>query len=256
MLAFEKWQGLGNDFILVEGDVVSSEQAKVLCDRRYGIGADGVLCLTRLEPDKLRMIVRNADGSRPEMCGNGLRCAVGWAALRGASRGVVVVTDSGEMACQQRQTERAGFEVSADLGVAAVGEAFDYVHRDRSWSFVHVDMGNPHAVSFDAHVDGDAEAVGAALERHVTGGINVELCRMNAGRLLVEVWERGVGRTLACGTGACAALAAACARGLVPAGKPVEVVLPGGALTITVGADGAVNMRGPAGRVFIGQVDL
>lgn len=256
MLAFEKWQGLGNDFILVEGDVVSSEQAKVLCHRRYGIGADGVLCLTRLAPDKLRMVVRNADGSRPEMCGNGLRCAVGWAALRGASRSVMVVTDAGEMVCQQRQLERAGFEVSANMGVATVGETFSYLHQGKTWSFARVDIGNPHAVSFDAHVDADTDAVGPALERHVTGGINVELCRVDGDRLQVAVWERGVGRTLACGTGACAALVAACAQGMTPFGEGVEVVLPGGSLTIIVDDDRAVTMRGPAGRVYTGQVDL
>jgi diaminopimelate epimerase len=138
------------------------------------------------------------------------------------------------------------------MGVATVGEPFTHA----AWSFLPVDMGNPHAVSFDAHRDSDLDVVGPALQELRPGGVNVELCRLVEGRIDVIVWERGVGRTLACGTGACAVAAAACARELAPYDRDVEVKLPGGSLFITVDATTrAVTMRGPACRVFSGQVD-
>jgi len=256
VLSFEKWQGLGNDFIVVEGDV-SSEQARDLCNRRRGIGADGVLCVERLGTDAVRMIVRNADGSRPQMCGNGVRCVAGWAALRGASRGLFVTTDAGDMRCDLRQTGRASFEVSAEVGIARVGDDFDFAHAGRCWGFTSVDMGNPHAVSFDAFDQADVDAVGPALERHIDGGANVEFCRFAPNRIEVVVWERGVGRTLACGTGAAAVAAAACRAGRARYDEAIEIALPGGGLNISVSSQGhMVTMRGPADRVYVGEVDL
>jgi diaminopimelate epimerase len=251
MLVFEKWQGLGNDFIVVEGDM-SAERARALCDRRRGIGADGVLSVTRRGADALAMVVRNADGSRPEMCGNGLRCVAGWAALRGASSALTIDTDAGAMRCEVSQQAALAFDVSATMGVATVGEEFTH----EAWHFLSVDMGNPHAVSFDGYQDGDLDSVGPTLQGLRRGGVNVELCRLVDGRIDAIVWERGVGRTLACGTGACAVAAAACARELAPYDHNVEVKLPGGSLFITVErASRIVTMRGPACRVYSGQVE-
>lgn len=255
-LRFEKWQGLGNDFVIVDGRV-TPERAQRICDRRRGIGGDGVLCI-EVDAEQARMTVLNADGSRPEMCGNGLRCVVGHlAAARALEEGELVVsTDAGDKRCRFGRTDH-GYEVSVAMGRAEVGEPFRYEHGGRSWAFVPVDVGNPHAVSFDDHVDGDLDGVGPALEKAQPGGVNVELCRLVDGAIDVVVWERGVGRTLACGTGACAVAAAACAAGKVPYDEPVEVRLPGGALSILVASgDKTVTMVGPAVRVFEGETAL
>jgi diaminopimelate epimerase len=254
-MRFEKWEGLGNDFVLVEEEV-DAERARAICDRRRGVGADGVISLVASAAE-LRMVVINADGSRPEMCGNGLRCAAGWLARRGGSdRGEVTIeTDAGPRICRFERRGDALYDVRATMGRAIVGppEAFE---AGRRWRFVPVDVGNPHAVSFDDHVDADLDVVGPALERHQPGGVNVELCRrLDDGRLEVRVWERGVGRTLACGTGACAVAAAAIGEGAAAFDDPVVVVLPGGPLSITVSADFDLTMEGPARRVFVGELD-
>jgi diaminopimelate epimerase len=254
VLAFEKWEGLGNDFIVVHGGDVGADRASELCDRRRGIGADGVLCLSD-ERSGTRMIVRNADGSRPEMCGNGVRCAVGFiAALRGLDQGeLVVVSDAGEHRCQFERPSEALYYVTVAMGQARIAGPITKPAR-KGRSFVRVEVGNPHAVSFDPFRASDIDVVGPALERGVAGGINVELCRMiDPRRIEVLVWERGVGRTMACGTGACAVAAAAVASGRSPADQPVDIVLPGGPLRIVVaGAGMDLWMRGPARRVFRG----
>lgn len=254
MRPFEKWEGLGNDFILVEGPV-ERELAVALCDRRRGIGADGVLSITRDE-ERVAMVVTNADGSRPEMCGNGLRCVAGFIARRGdLARGeVVVATDAGERRCLFSRVDRSTYLVEATMGRAKIGEAFTF-EAARPWSFLPVDVGNPHAVSFDLHDDADLDVVGPALERHLPGGVNVELCAAQGAAIEVRVWERGVGRTLACGTGACAVAAAAASLGRAPFDAPIEVILPGGPLSITVSADLSLRMQGPARRVFSGALE-
>ena len=252
-LRFEKWEGLGNDFILVE-EQVTPEQAKRLCDRRRSIGADGVLCVTRHTDSDVAMVVLNADGSRPEMCGNGLRCVAAWVALRHDDLWTVAVhTDAGLRRCDVNPTDHVAsptFDVSAGMGVASIGGTIN--HSDRT--FHHVDVGNPHAVSFDPHSDRDLDLIGPALEQATTGGINVELCTLHPDRIDVIVWERGVGRTLACGTGACAVAAAACHAGHRQNDTPLTVALPGGELVITVSRDMSLRMTGPARRVFVGEL--
>lgn len=253
-MRFEKWEGLGNDFILVEQEI-APDRARALCDRRRGIGADGVLSLMR-EGAGYRMVVINADGSRPEMCGNGLRCAVGWAAARaGLERGEIdIATDAGPRPSVFERDEEGHYRVRAAMGRARVGEPYTF-EAGRAYQFLPVDVGNPHAVSFDAHVDADLDVVGPALERHQPGGVNVELCHhLDDGSVEVRVWERGVGRTLACGTGACAVATAAVVRGLARVGEPVTVVLPGGPLAITVSSELDLTMEGPARRVFAGEL--
>ncbi|MBM4357401.1 MAG: diaminopimelate epimerase [Deltaproteobacteria bacterium] len=257
MRAFEKWQGLGNDFIVIDGDDPGAALARALCDRRRGIGGDGVLALAE-QADGVRMIVRNADGSRPEMCGNGVRCVVGAvAARRGLDAGeLVVLSDAGPRRCGFSRAAEGSFLVSVAMGRARLEGPVTHPATP-GFGFVRVDMGNPHAVSFDPFVDADLDVVGPALERGTPLGINVELCRVvHPRRIEVVVWERGCGRTQACGTGACAVLAAAIDGGHATAGEPVEVVLPGGALTIVVERTTfAVTMTGPATFVFRGGID-
>ena len=260
-LRFEKWEGLGNDFIVLRDPGIRLDDAAVqrLCDRRFGIGADGVLLVeTTSAPPAPRMIVRNADGSRPEMCGNGLRCVAGHLAASAAGGVIVIFTDAGPRTCEivAADTGAGRFEIAVDMGAARRGDDLVAVLDGREHRFLTIDMGNPHAISFEAHDDGALDILGPVVATLPPGGTNVELCQMLApGRILVTVWERGVGRTLACGTGACAVAAAACDTGRAHFGEPVVVTLPGGDLELTVAPDTrAVRMRGPARRVFAGEV--
>lgn len=244
---FEKWQGLGNDFIVTER-TVTAEQATALCDRRLGIGGDGVLVVHRAEP---RMIVFNADGSRPEMCGNGVRCVAGWLADRGADPQVVVHTDAGPRTCAITRAA-SGYDVRVHMGAARVtGELEHAGHR-----FILVDVGNPHAVCFDALTPGERTELGPAVESLVPGGVNVELVTARpSGGFDVHVFERGVGWTQACGTGACAVVAAAIHDARAKPSTLVAVHLPGGPLHIEIDGD-AVHMRGPAQQTFTGETNL
>lgn len=266
---FEKWEGLGNDFVILEVredpalDPFGPSEARALCDRRRGIGADGVLVVERLAGQAPRMIVWNADGSRPEMCGNGLRCVAAHIAeeSREPVRELVIETDAGPRTCLVERALPGVYEVTVGMGTArSTGELAVSV-GGREHRFQKVDVGNPHAISFEPFEDADLDRVGPVAATAVPGGTNVELCRVRevaagaAPLIEVIVWERGVGRTLACGTGACAALAAACDAGLAPFGTPVRLALPGGELMVTMGAERRdITMKGPARKVFAGEV--
>jgi diaminopimelate epimerase len=261
---FEKWQGLGNDFIVVEALAMTAGLARRLCDRRFGIGADGVLVVDRQRP---RMQVWNSDGSRPEMCGNGLRCVAGYLVAEGRpgeARAVVldIVTDAGDKRCDVVR-DGDGYDVLVAMGRARIGAPLVVTALGAEHRFTSVDVGNPHAVTFEPWSEEAIDQLAPLIATTPAGGVNVEFCRLGppedgeAARIDVTVWERGVGRTLACGTGACAVAAAACEQGRAPFGAPIRVVLPGGALRITV-ASGSLEllMRGPARRVFAGEVVL
>ncbi|MBK6520575.1 MAG: diaminopimelate epimerase [Polyangiaceae bacterium] len=253
-LEFEKWEGLGNDFVVVESEP-TLDDVRSLCDRRRGVGADGVLWVNREPP---RMIVFNADGSRPEMCGNGLRCVAAYLARPG-QREVVIQTDAGPRACLVERDPAApnAARVAVDMGVARFGPELSRRIGDAEHTFSCVDVGNPHAITFGEVEPLHYQEVGSTLEQQTPGGVNVEFVRAQPERLDVVVWERGVGFTQACGTGACAVAAAACRDGRASYGAPVRVGLPGGELTIEVsvgdsGATGPIRMTGPARRVFAG----
>ncbi len=269
VVRFEKYEGLGNDFVVVDergasgGETLDVSALARLCDRHFGIGADGVLEVrppTSAHADAT-MVVRNADGSRPEMCGNGLRCVAAHVA-RGvapvgadpaAERRIVVDTDAGPRTCLVR-----GDDVTVDMGRAVPGGPVTVETGGRTFSFERVSMGNPHAISFAPFTRADFDRHGFALATHPAfpEGTNVELCaRRPDGSIDVLVWERGVGATLACGSGACAVAVRACLDGIAPFDLPLAVHLPGGTLHITVTRDLQVQMRGPAHRVFVGEVE-
>lgn len=259
---FHKYEGLGNDFIVVEGTDergVLPDRAAVLCDRRFGVGADGVLLVLPPRGDgcDVRMRVINADGSVPEMCGNGVRCvALHLARARGLRQATVTVdTDAGPCACSVEDGRGEGM-VTVDMGVVRVyGERSLEIDGKRVTLTV-ADAGNPHAVLFGSFSRGEVEHLGPRLATHPAfpRGTNVEFSSVSGDGIDLVVWERGVGITLACGTGACATAAAACARGLVSRGVPIPVRLPGGRLDITIDESGRVTMRGPARHVFEGSV--
>jgi len=256
-LSFDKYEGLGNDFILIESAdeaSITPERAAELCDRRFGVGADGVLLVLppRVAGCAARMRVLNADGSLPEMCGNGVRCvAVHVAAARGMHDGIVrVETDAGERACV---LEGDG-EVTVDMGLVRVLGDRAVEVDGRSVVVSIADAGNPHAVLFGTFTRTDVEHLGPRIATHPAfpRGTNVELAHVASDGVDLVVWERGVGITMACGTGACATVAVACAKELVARGRPHTVRLPGGRLQVTIDDAGRATMRGPARHVFSG----
>ena len=265
--AFRKMEGLGNDFIVLDDRVpgtngefpMDAARAKRLCDRRLGVGADQILWLRKPKSKAdVRMEVWNADGSTAEMCGNGIRA-------------VALVLREGESARSEFDVEtEAGLKrvslqpktgwVKVDMGVPQVADRAEKIQAaGREFEFVEVNVGNPHAVIFVPSLSEatDWKVWGAALEKHsrFPARTNVEFVEAteSGARLVVRVWERGAGATLACGTGACAVGAAAVMRGVSPAGKPIQVVLPGGELEILWNGKGdSVWMTGPATEVYRG----
>lgn len=267
MLPFWKYEGLGNDFIVVEGiNALGPEEARSLCDRHRGIGADGVLLV-----GDHRMKVINADGSIPQMCGNGLRCVVQH--LKPAiGTEVIINTDAGPHRCVRHQDgtievamRPATFE---DDGLLASPGEFvdaDVEVAGHSLKLTAVSMGNPHAVLFGEFSEAERRILGPSVHGMslFAEGANVGFATAIEDGFLLHVCERGAGWTQACGTGACAAAAAAVRTGRAQAGDDLRIRLPGGDLWIrtassneTTKAAMEVTMRGPATLVFTGQVML
>ena len=265
---FLKGHGTENDFVLLpdlDGTVhgeLSPQRVRALCDRRAGIGGDGVLRVVRsTKPDvEWFMDYRNSDGSFSEMCGNGIRLFVRYLVDHGLADGsapIPVDTRDGV-----KTLTLDGDLITVDLGTPKVlGETTVGVDTS-TWSARHVDVGNPHAVAFVASLD----EAGPLLEPPThdpaiyPDGVNVEfVVRRGEQHVAMRVHERGSGETRSCGTGACAVMvAAAVADGSRPAGEDVayRVDVPGGTLTVTWTADDRVLLTGPAVIVASGQTDL
>lgn len=268
-LPFSKYQGLGNDFILLDWEfpeLPTPTSIRFLCDRHFGVGADGLLLLlpnTLPSSSPTRLVVYNADGSRPEMCGNGLRCAAFHVALRQSSDprriSLPFHTDAGVLIATvelpaQNPNEAA---VTVDMGSVTLTTSVSLPDLGREILFVSV--GNPHAVLFDPLSLTDLDTLARSISTHprFSDGINVGFGQLTARGLQLRVWERGVGFTLACGTGACAAVAAAFDGGLLPNPSAIPVTLPGGILCVTLNpSDRRVSITGPAARVFSGSLPL
>lgn len=297
--AFTKVQGLGNDFVVVDlraaqesaatreiaRTVQEPDTVRALCDRQFGVGADGVLAIVPASGSAdARMRVLNADGSEAEMCGNGIRCVAkvlyeSDASLRRST--LRIETGAGVLSCALDARDGEVSSVSVEMGrprtrrdeiPMAPGGADRAVRlpltvADRTFLLTAVSMGNPHAVIFIDDPTADlrelAETYGPAIETHplFPRRTNVELARVRDGaggkEIDLVVWERGCGITLACGTGACATVAAACIEERARRGEEIPVHLPGGTLFITVAPDDTgVRMRGPATTVFRAEIDL
>lgn len=258
-LRFWKVHGLGNDFVVVEGPaLMAPDRAVRLCDRRRGIGADGVLTvLPAREGGAAYMHIYNSDGTVAAMCGNGIRCvARHLAETRGLDGEIVVETDSGPRRCTVHRGAAGVDSVTVDMGRARVEGTQEFEVGVELVRALRVSMGNPHVVILDGPDPGRAATLGPAIEAKVPGGVNVGFGRASGLAIDLVVWERGAGLTEACGTGACAAVVAALHEGRLTGSGPVTVRLPGGALEITVDADLSVFMKGPAERVFSGEADL
>lgn len=257
-MQFEKYHGQGNDFVVVDVpnvEALTAAKAAELCDRHFGVGADGVLLVSPDPGGFARMTVLNADGSRPEMCGNGLRCVARYLVEhKAAPETFDVVTDAGLRRCTVTKRDGATW-VSISLGRGKPHGIFQLEGQGGTLAFDLVSMGNPHAILFEStHDAAQVDVIGPLVSKAQPEGSNVEFVRqVGPTTLEVIVWERGVGRTMACGTGAGAVVVAAARRGLVPYDAPVAVVLPGGTLEVTVAREDLhVQKRGTVAHVFSG----
>lgn len=242
-MKFTKMHGLGNDFVLFDESVdITPELVRRVSDRRFGVGADGVLTLG-VRNGSVAMGYWNADGTPAEMCGNGLRCIARAAVDRGLAKPgpFEVETPAG------RRRVVVADEIRVDLGLPQLGDSREIDGR----SYRDVSVGNPHAVTEVADVAAAPVAeVGAGMQEHYPAGVNVEFVRIDGDRVEMRVWERGVGETLACGSGIVAAAAVARAHG---GGDLITVSMLGGTARVEF-ADGGAWLIGPAEYVFTGAL--
>lgn len=269
METFFKYQGLGNDFVVIDrrksGEDVDAALSRRVCDRHFGVGADGVLSILPEAGTAGRMVVHNADGSIAEMCGNGLRCVVKYLAEADPAkpRVIDVATGAGVLNCEIGWRDGEVDTVTVAMGPARLEAPIlpnggPFVGKSiEGLVGTAVSMGNPHLVLLDTPPS-EAARLGPGLEVHplFVQRTNVEFVEPRPeGGLRVTVWERGVGLTLACGTGACAAVVANGLAGRGPFDAWVPVQLPGGLLEIKVARDlSQVWLKGPVRFVFEGRL--
>ena len=276
-MRFVKMHGTGNDFLLVQARGEERDWgalARAMCDRHYGVGADGLMLVLPSERADVRMRLFNADGSEAEVSGNGVRCLVKHAVERGLARlrdgRVRVEVVSGVLEAGVFGDEGRVEGVRLSMGAPRFAPQEVPVQTEMEPPVVDMplevggttlavtclSMGNPHAVLF---VDGPAHEyplgdIGPKVERHRAFPARVNFgvaCVLGRERMEVRVWERGVGETLACGTGSSAAMVAAHLKGLV--GDTVDIKQPGGRLTVEWDGRGEVYLTGPAEFVFEGE---
>jgi len=257
---FVKMHGLGNDFVLIDSRRENLEEADLkslvpkICDRHFGIGADGVLIVRASKKAHYRMQIFNPDGSEPEMCGNGIRCFAKYVyeADKLTEEVISVETLAGVLLpAVILGPDKNVIGVEVDMGLPKdEGEVRLQGHNLRK-----ISMGNPHAVALvDDMTKVDLYEAGPKIENdpHFPNRTNVEFVKVvNDKEIEVAVWERGAGETLACGTGACASMVAASLAKKI--GRRAVVHLPGGDLDIEWSEDKHVLMRGPAAIVFEGK---
>ena len=281
---FTKLQGAGNDFILVETSDKQrdwSPVARAICDRHFGIGGDGLLLVLPSEVADFQMCVFNPDGSKAEACGNGLRCLAKYVVDTGltdsGTEGILVETMSGVRRVNVRRARGKVIRIQVSMGEPRFGakdipvkvesEEGDLVDikpildypvtvggEELPMSFVSI--GNPHAVYFYPHsiADFPLSRIGPEVEQHqlFPKRVNFEVARViDRKQIEARVWERGVGETMACGSGACAVAVLAQLHGYVD--NRVDIKLPGGILEVEWSGAGEVFLSGPAEIVFTGE---
>ena len=280
-LAFTKMQGCANDYIYLDCRTAGLPQqiealARKWSARHFSIGADGIVCICAPQTPGAAAFMRiyNADGSEGKMCGNGIRCVAEWLRTHDAACAardeLLIDTLSGPKTLRwqgegQWQVEMGCYSaMAADLPAVHMGPGplvgCTLSAAGRDWNVTCISVGNPHCVTVVEDVDGmDLAAVGPAFERHENfpERINTEFVqKLDEARIRMRVWERGSGETWACGTGACASVAALTELGLVPAGQDIRVELRGGDLTIRVLPGRRLLMTGPAVTVCEGIAKL
>lgn len=265
-MKFTKMHGIGNDFVVVNGFIYKDipdpgALSEKICDRHFGVGADGLIWMVPSDCADARMRIFNSDGSEPEMCGNGLRCAAQFLRDEGIVNSDVMTIETLAGILTVTISDRG---ITADMGEPILEAAKIPVYSDsnritlvvegKKLDFFCVSMGNPHAVTFDLYPEDDSfYRLGPALEHHSAfpAKANIEFCCVRDGGIDVRVWERGDGETLACGTGACATLVAAASQCFT--GRESAVRLPGGELHIQWLDNNHLQMTGPAETVFTGE---
>ena len=276
-MKFTKMQGLGNDFVMVDGFAESLIEAELpglarrICDRHFGVGGDGLILALPSEKADFRMRLINSDGSEAEHCGNGIRCVAKLVYDLGHTDNVRITVETVgrinvlELTAENGRVNRVRVDMGkpvlrrADIPMAGEpdGEAIEFpIEVDgRSLAFTCVSMGNPHAVTFVENVSQfPVTHLGPMVENHPAfpRRTNTEFIEvLGRNELKMRVWERGAGETLACGTGACASLVAAVLTGR--ADRRAVVHLPGGDLEIEWADNDRIYMTGPAVTVFEGE---
>lgn len=279
-LQFTKMQGAGNDYIYLDcrqNNLPDHPEvlARQLSHRHFSVGADGLILIAPplLADADATMVMYNADGSEGNMCGNGVRCVAEYLYTHGVQKDRIEVDTRRagrktlyRVAPHQWRAGMGRFSIrAADLPVEGLGTGslldVPLVAAGQSWRVSCVSMGNPHCVvrCETLPTQGQLAEWGSALEHHPAfpQGVNVEFVRQDGPTALtVAVWERGSGATLACGTGACAAVAAQVLQGYCPRQTPVAVALPGGTLSVQILPDDTVLLTGPAETVYEGVMEI
>ncbi|MDI6815846.1 MAG: diaminopimelate epimerase [Actinomycetota bacterium] len=277
LLNFAKYEGLGNDFIIIknlDGSIaLTVEQIALLCDRNFGIGADGLIFARPSVNADFFMDYYNSDGSLAEMCGNGIRCYAKYLVdewltdkstliieTRAGHKQVELILDGGkaigakvDMGAPELETLKIPVRVEVER---AIDEQFTF--GDTIIRATCVSMGNPHCVIFvDDVKEAPVQTLGPVIETsdYFPQKTNVEFAQIiSKDEIALRVWERGCGETLACGTGACATLVAAALNDRT--GRFAVVHLLGGDLSVTWNDDNRILMEGPAKKVFTGTIDI
>jgi len=278
-MKFTKMHGLGNDFVFLDyfssgkPDLDFPGLAVTLCNRYFGIGGDGLVLMLPSSVAHARMQIMNSDGSEPEMCGNAIRCFAKYLFERGlvTENPMKVETLSGILTLSLKIRDGVVESVTVDMGepilkpelvpTTGSGEMIlsqPLIAGDREYLITAVSMGNPHCITFVDNVnDVPLQEIGPKLETHdfFPRNTNVEFVQVvDREEVIMRVWERGAGPTLACGTGACATAVACVLNGKTE--RKVKVRLPGGDLHIEWGEDNHLYMTGPAAEVFEGELKL
>ena len=281
-LNFTKMHGIGNDFIVInnlndklpEGKL--SEIAKILCDRHYSIGADGIIIINKSDSYDLKMRIFNPDGSEAEMCGNGVRCFAKYVyenkivnslqfqveTLAGVIIPKIMLKNSKvekvEVDMGPPKLKRSEIPMNGNPDDTVISEPHKF--NGLEYKITCVNMGNPHCVIYVDNIDEFDMNIGRIIEQSIAlfpNKINVEFVKiLSKNHQKVRVWERGAGITLACGTGACATVVSSILNKKFEKDKEILVSLPGGDLNVKWASDDHLYLKGPAKTVFQGKMNV
>lgn len=265
MTKFFKYHAAGNDFIIINSDIVSPQNAVKLCDRHYGIGADGVLIQFSSDKADAGMKIINSDGSTAQMCGNGLRCFVSYLVTdQGFNKNPLIIeTGRGNLEVKWKKVNNGKLSIEADLGKPDLRNEETVEFNNKKFDAYSVSMGNPHLVLFP-HIKPDASEIHRIANHFQNNSswnceVNVEIVtaiNKRSKSVFVIVKERGAGFTLACGTGGGAVMHALLKRNIVKPDESWKVFFPGGEITYRINSGNKVMMSGIPDKVFEGTLDM
>ncbi|MBQ7668553.1 MAG: diaminopimelate epimerase [Clostridia bacterium] len=257
---FTKMHGLGNDYLYVYGEPENPEElSRKLSERHFGAGSDGMIWISKSDVADFKMRIFNADGSEAKMCGNGIRCVGKYVYDKGYTKKehLTIETLAGIRTLDLNLTDGKVSSATVDMGVSKVSEDKTLTIDGNKITCTPVSVGNPHAVIFvDDINNAPLTTIGPKIEKNpeFKDGVNVEFVQViNKNTLRMRVWERGSGVTMACGTGACATVAAAICKGYCSFNELVNVNLDGGTLNIKISENNNITMTGPAETVYEGD---